>query len=124
MGLAIRKRAGRGAAVVCVGTDWQAHRVGVAEADKALRELPPGLMPEPGRPKATGSAGIAKGGDGCGGVTLGPRTVQLDGELASLGLAEPPTTTCEGVAERCSLAEAGRDANAPDEADEANLVVL
>lgn len=107
--------------MVCVGTDWQAHRVGVAEADRALRELPHGLMPEPGRPKATGSTGIDS--DGCGGVTLGPRTVQLDGELASLGLIEPPTTTCEGVAERCSLAEAGREAKAPDEADEANVAV-
>lgn len=123
LGLAIRNSAGRGAAAVWAGTDWQAHRVGVADADRALRELPPGLMPEPGRPKATGSRGIDRGG-GCGGVTLGPRTVQLDGELASLGLRAPPTITCEVVAERCSLAEAGREAKAPDEADEANVVVV
>lgn len=109
LGLAIRKSAGRGEVVVWAGTDWQAHRVGVVEADKALRELPLGM------PKAAGSTGR---------VTLGPKTVQLDGVFASLGLTEPPAPTCEDVAERCSLGEDSRVAKAPDEADEANLVVL
>jgi len=110
--------------VVWAGTDWQVHRVGVAEADKALRELPPGLIPQLGRPEATCSTGTRRRGDGCGGVKLDLDTVQFDGEFASLGLTEAPSTACEGVAERCSLTEAGRGATAPDEADEASIFAV